>query len=214
MFHSMLIAFRLALGMVLVGGHALAAGPPSVNFQQQGTRLLVSGSLSVPVAPATAWAVLTDYERVPEFVPGMRVSRVIEKGDNTRVLEQQGEMLANNMRMLYLGTLRVVEEPMSRLSVQFLSGTFRNMQGQWIVQGESAPVTLAYQLDYDTGTPYPSPVMVGMLQQQVIHWVSSLAAEMERRPPPKPEPKAKAKPKPKPKVSNTSNTSKQRTTTQ
>ena len=214
MFHSVFIAFRLWLGITLFASHALAAGPPSVNFQQQGTRLLVSGSLSVPVAPETAWAVLTDYERVPEFVPGMRVSKIIEKGDNTRVLEQQGEILANNMRMLYLGTLRVVEEPISKLSVQFLSGTFRNMQGQWIIQGKSAPVTLAYQLDYDTGTPYPSPVMVGMLQQQVIHWVSSLAAEMERRPPPKPEPNAKAKSKPKPKVSNTSNTVKQRTTTQ
>lgn len=208
MFHSVFVAFRLVLGLAVFGGHALAANPPSVNFQQQGTRLLVSGSLSVAVAPATAWAVLTDYEHVPEFVPGMRVSRVIEKSDNTRILEQQGEMLANNMRMLYLGTLRVVEEPMSKLSVQFLSGTFRNMQGQWIVQGKSAPVTLAYQLDYDTGTPYPSPVMVGMLQQQVIHWVSSLAAEMERRPAPKPEPKAK----PKPKGGNASN--KQRTTSQ
>jgi ribosome-associated toxin RatA of RatAB toxin-antitoxin module len=218
MFHTAFIAFQLLLGMVLSGGYALAAtNPPSVNFQQQGTRLLVSGALSVPVAPATAWAVLTDYERVPEFVPGMRVSRIIEKSENTRVLEQQGEMLANNMRMLYLGTLRVVEEPSSKLSVQFLSGTFRNMQGQWTLQGNSAPVTLAYQLDYDTGTPYPSPVMVGMLQQQVIHWVTSLAAEMERRPPPKTEPKApepKAKAKPKPKTSNTSNTSKQRTTTQ
>jgi ribosome-associated toxin RatA of RatAB toxin-antitoxin module len=212
MFHSVFIAFRLALGMMLFGGHALAANPPSVKFQQQGTRLLVSGSLSVPVAPATAWAVLTDYEHVPQFVPGMRVSRIIEKTDNTRIIEQQGEMLANNMRMLYLGTLRVVEEPISKLSVQFLSGTFRNMQGQWIVQGESAPVTLAYQLDYDTGTPYPSPVMIGMLQQQVIHWVTSLAAEMERRPAPKPEPKAKAKSKTK--TSNTSNTSKQRTTSQ
>jgi ribosome-associated toxin RatA of RatAB toxin-antitoxin module len=193
MFRAALIAFQALLGMTLFAGDGMAASLPTVNFQQQGTRLLVSGELVVPVAAATAWAVLTDYERIPEFVPGMRVSRIIEKNDNTRVLEQQGEMLANNMRMLYLGTLRIVEEPSSRLHVQFLSGTFRNMQGEWTLKGKGDPVTLAYQLDYDTGTPYPSPVMVGMLQQQVIHWVSSLAAEMERRPPPKPESKPKAK---------------------
>jgi ribosome-associated toxin RatA of RatAB toxin-antitoxin module len=192
MFQAVPLAIRILLGMALVGGGlASAAPPPSVNFQLQGTRLLVSGELSVPVAPATAWAVLTDYEHVPEFVPGMRVSRIIEQNGNTRVLEQQGEMVANNMRMFYLGTLRVVEEPSSKLSIQFLSGTFQNMQGQWTVQGKRAPVTIGYQLNYDTGTPYPSPVMIGMLQQQVIHWVSSLAAEMERRPPPKPEPKNK-----------------------
>lgn len=192
MFQAALIVIRILLGMALVGGgQVMAAAPPAVNFQQQGTHLLVSGELTVPVSPATAWAVLTDYERVPEFVPGMRVSRVLEQSGNTRVVEQQGEMQANNMRMLFMGTLRITEEPTSRLSVQFLSGTFRNMQGQWTLQGKRAPVTLAYQLDFDAGTPYPSPVMVGMLQQQVVHWVSSLAAEMERRPPPKPEPRKK-----------------------
>jgi ribosome-associated toxin RatA of RatAB toxin-antitoxin module len=192
MFQAALIVIRILLGMALIGGgQVMAAAPPAVNFQQQGTHLLVSGELTVPVSPATAWAVLTDYERVPEFVPGMRVSRVLEQSGNTRVVEQQGEMQANNMRMLFMGTLRITEEPTSRLSVQFLSGTFRNMQGQWTLQGKRAPVTLAYQLDFDAGTPYPSPVMVGMLQQQVIHWVTSLAAEMERRPPPPPEPKKK-----------------------
>ena len=192
MFQAALIVIRILLGMALVGGgQVMAAAPPAVNFQQQGTHLLVSGELTVPVSPVTAWAVLTDYERVPEFVPGMRVSRVLEQSGNTRVVEQQGEMQANNMRMLFMGTLRITEEPTSRLSVQFLSGTFRNMQGQWTLQGKRAPVTLAYQLDFDAGTPYPSPVMVGMLQQQVVHWVTSLAAEMERRPPPKPEPRKK-----------------------
>jgi ribosome-associated toxin RatA of RatAB toxin-antitoxin module len=192
MFQAALIVTRILLGMALIGGgQVMAAAPPAVNFQQQGTHLLVSGELTVPVSPATAWAVLTDYERVPEFVPGMRVSRVLEQSGNTRLVEQQGEMQANNMRMLYMGTLRITEEPTSRLSVQFLSGTFRNMQGQWTLQGKRAPVTLAYQLDFDAGTPYPSPVMVGMLQQQVIHWVTSLAAEMERRPPPPPEPRKK-----------------------
>ena len=192
MFQAVPLVIRILLGMALLGGGlASAAPPPSVNFQQQGTRLLVSGEVNVPVAPATAWAVLTDYEHVPEFVPGMRVSRIIEQSGNTRVLEQQGEMMANNMRMFYLGTLRVVEEPSSKLSIQFLSGTFQNMQGEWTLQGKRAPVTIGYQLNYDTGTPYPSPIMIAMLQQQVIHWVSSLAAEMERRPPPKPEPRNK-----------------------
>ena len=150
MFQAALIVIRILLGMALVGGgQVMAAVPPAVNFQQQGTHLLVSGELTVPVSPATAWAVLTDYERVPEFVPGMRVSRVLEQSGNTRVVEQQGEMQANNMRMLFMGTLRITEEPTSRLSVQFLSGTFRNMQGQWTLQGKRAPVTLAYQLDFD-----------------------------------------------------------------
>lgn len=188
------VFIRMLLGMVFLGaGAAPAAALPGVNLSQQGSRLLVSGEVLVPVSPATAWEVLTDYERIPQFVPGMRISRVIQREGNTRVLEQQGEMQANNMRMLYFGTLKVTEEPSSRLTVQFLNGTFRNMQGQWLLEGKRAPVKLAYHLDYDTGTPYPSPMMAAMLQQQVVHWVSSLAAEMQRRPQPAANSKNKAK---------------------
>lgn len=175
--------FPVLLGALLLTPVPLAAAElPAVKVSQQGTRLLVSGEVQVPVTPATAWSVLTDYERIPQFVPGMKLSRVVERNGNVRVLQQQGEMQANNTRMLYFGTLRIVEEPPARLSVQFLDGTFRNMQGQWWLSGKRAPVKLGYQLDFDSGTPYPSPMMVVMLQQQVIHWVSSLAAEMERRP--------------------------------
>jgi ribosome-associated toxin RatA of RatAB toxin-antitoxin module len=182
-FRAFLAAARLLLGLTVVGaGQAFAADPPTVNFQQQGTHLLVSGEVLVPVSPATAWTVLTDYEGIPRFVPGVRVSRVIERSGNTHVVQQQGEMQANNMRMFYFGTIRFTEEPSSRLAVHFLDGTFRNMQGKWLLEGKRAPVKLAYHLDFDTGTPYPAPAMVMMLQQQVVHWVGSLAAEMERRP--------------------------------
>jgi len=188
------IAARFLLGISLGWtGMAAAADPITVNFQQQGTRLMASGELAVPVSAETAWEVLTDYERVPEFVPGMRISRVVERTGDICMVEQQGEMMANNLRMFYQGVLKIIKEPPDRLSVQFVSGTFRNMQGQWTVSGKNSPVKLGYQLELDTGTPYPSPIMVAMLQQQVTLWVSSLAAEMERRPPPKPEPKPKPK---------------------
>lgn len=194
MFQSAFVVSLVLLGLALIGGGgALAAAPPAIQAQQAGTRLLVSGAISVPVSPVIAWAVLTDYERIPEFVPGMRVSRVIESSGNTKVVEQQGEMQANNMRMLYFGNLRIVEEPSSRLSLQFVSGNFRGMQGQWVIEGKTSPVNLAYQLDFDAGTPYPSPVMAGMMQQQVLHWVVSLSAEMERRARLEPQPQPKSR---------------------
>jgi ribosome-associated toxin RatA of RatAB toxin-antitoxin module len=173
-----------ALALFTAG--VVAAAAPSINVQQQGTHLLVSGEVALAASAKTAWSVLTDYERVPEFVPGIRMSRVVATEAGGKVLEQQGEMLANNMRMFYQGTLRVVEQPPERIDVQFLSGTFANMQGQWVITGKRAPVKLAYRIDYDAMTPYPSPIMINMIQQQVALWVTSVAAEIERREPPAP----------------------------
>lgn len=185
---------RILSGIALIGAsHVMAAPTPEVNLHQEGTVFRVSGELTVPVKPATAWAVLTDYERVPEYVAGMRVSKLVEKTGHVRVVDQQGEVMANNMRMLYQGTARFVEEPSSKLSVEFLSGPLRNMQGQWTVSGKRAPVKLTYELVFNAGTPNPSPIMVGLLQQQVTHWVTSLATEMERQAAAEPQPKPRKK---------------------
>ncbi|MFO7543467.1 MAG: SRPBCC family protein [Thiobacillus sp.] len=187
---------RVLSGLALIGAsHAMAAAPPEVNLFQEGTVFRVAGELSVPVKPSIAWAVLTDYERVPEYVPGMQVSKLVEKTGHVRVVEQQGEVMANNMRMLYQGTARFVEEPSNKLSVEFLSGPLRNMQGEWAVRGKKSPVKLTYQLVFNAGTPNPSPVMIGLLQQQVKHWVTSLATEMERVAATEPKPKSRKKPR-------------------
>ncbi len=93
---------------------AAAADPVTVNFQQQGTHLIAWGELTVPVSAATAWEVLTDYEHVPEFVPGMRVSRVLEQTGNICMVDQQGEMMANNLRMFFQGVLKIIKESPDR----------------------------------------------------------------------------------------------------
>ncbi len=84
-------------------------------------------------------------------------------------------MLANNTRMFYQGTMCGSEE-LSRLTKSGSSSfpaLLSNMQGQWLITGKRAPVKLSYRLDYDAMTS-PSPVIVSMIQQQVLMWVSSL----------------------------------------
>jgi carbon monoxide dehydrogenase subunit G len=80
-------SFLLAAALWLVPLQQASAATTSIDV-----RVADDGEVSI-VATAviaadlrTAWRVLTDYERYPEFIPGVRESRVVTReGDTTRV---------------------------------------------------------------------------------------------------------------------------------
>jgi len=166
---------------ILLGGHALAAGPIQVQVRMDGPMLVVDGWLETAVDAPLAWSVLTDYEGFTRFVPGIRANRVVRREGPVRWIEQQGETLAMGLRMPYVGRMRVEEIPGQRIAILFLSGPFRDVRGEWRI-GEGRPLRLAYQMRMDLmKSPYPPALAGGIAEQQVRMWVDVFATEMERR---------------------------------
>lgn len=160
---------------------AVAAETPRMSIRQEGNLLIVQGSLQPAVDPATAWAVLTDYDSHDEFIPGIRLSRVLSSQERQKLVEQQGEVMAGSLRVPYGGTMRIDESPMEGVSIVFVSGLFKDVRGEWLL-GRKSPAKLTYEMRMDLlKTPYP-PGMANLLaEQQVRQWVTVFAAEMERR---------------------------------
>jgi ribosome-associated toxin RatA of RatAB toxin-antitoxin module len=158
-----------------------ASEAPAMSIRQEGNLLIVRGWLKADVDPAIAWAVLTDYEQHPRFVPGIRLSRIVSSSERQTLLEQQGEVLAGSLRVPYGGTMRIDESPMQGMTIVFLSGLFKDVRGEWQL-GREKPVKLSYEMRMDLQkTPYP-PMMANLLaEQQVKQWVAVFSAEMERR---------------------------------
>src|SRR3954469_12092383 len=50
----------------------------------------VLSSGEVNAAPASVWKILTNYERMPEFVPDLHSTKVLSRSGNRVVLEQYG----------------------------------------------------------------------------------------------------------------------------
>lgn len=164
----------------LAAGYADAA-ETHVSVRQEGMLLRVEGWLTTPVDVATAWSVLTDYSRFPDFVPGIRQNQVVEAKGNTKMVSQQGELAMGTLRMPYEGTMRIEEAPREGISIQFLSGLFKDVEGQWQV-GRSRPLKLTYRMQMDLmKTIIPAPLVSPMAEAQVRLWVTVFAQEMERR---------------------------------
>lgn len=175
-------ALALVTAAILASPAAMAADPAPalVRTQMSFSQITVEGSLSVPVSRAVAWQVLTDHEGFPGFVPGLQESRVIEVRGSEKIVAQRGEITAGP-RLRFEGSLRVEERPGEGVRIRFLSGPFKDSDGEWQLGGDR-PVSLTYRLRIDLNkSPMPAPMAGAVAEQQVRVWLAALAGEMERR---------------------------------
>ncbi len=183
---AMKTARYFALLFALLAGHlpAIAAMDTPLRVTQNGTQLSVEGWLETRATREIAWSVLTDYERFPEFVPGIRQNRIVETQGQVKILEQRGEVVAGIFRLLYDGTVRIEEIPEASLTILFLSGPFKDVRGEWRIepQEKKRPLRLVYRMNMDMmKSPFPPPLAPGIASQQVRTWVDVFGREMDNR---------------------------------
>jgi len=160
-----------------------SAADIQMQVRQDGSMLTVEGKLKVAVNPNAAWAVLTDYARYPEFVPGINSSRILEQRGNLKLIEQRGVINGGQIRMPFQGAIQVAEhkrddQPES-IMISFISGPLKDVQGEWNIQ-PAKPLELAYSMKLDLmKSPFPPPMAVTIIEQQVRTWVEAFANEMQ-----------------------------------
>jgi len=90
-----------------------AAGAQQVAIETngQGESITVTASAEMRVDPRTAWSVITDYDRLAEFIPYMRSSRVVRRASDHFIVEQTGEFGFLWFNQPVQARLAVVEVP-------------------------------------------------------------------------------------------------------
>jgi|GEM_PF-2711238 len=68
----------------------LANDEPQVKVIISGQQVTVDVEIMLPVTPQQAWAVWTDYENLPSFIPTLKESRVVTHQGNFYQLYQRG----------------------------------------------------------------------------------------------------------------------------
>lgn len=174
--------YGLRVLLLLCIAELAQASPTARVVVERGPSLTrVSGEVSVTAEVATAWSVLTGYERMSDFVPGLTVSRVLASDDGTRQIEQRGEIRSGNLRMVYGNLLRVRELPPHDLEVEFVQGTFRGTRGTWNLRPQRGALAIGYRLDLDPATLSPLMIASPVMPEQVRLWAEALGSEVERR---------------------------------
>jgi carbon monoxide dehydrogenase subunit G len=170
----------LALSALLAIEPARAADVAVHALRHDGA-LYVDASAEVDADLLQTWRVLTDYDHLAEFIPGMHVSRVLAREGDQIIVEQKGEA-----RLLFLAfpievKLAVVEFPHKRIVARAVAGNLREMAGTYLVGTNGNRVTLRYH-----GRMVPDfrvPPLIGtlVLRHTVEVQFGALVDEIARR---------------------------------
>jgi ribosome-associated toxin RatA of RatAB toxin-antitoxin module len=118
-------------------------------------------------APAQeCFAVLTDYERLPEWQGAVKAVRVLERDEQGRGSVVEYEVDAKVKTVTY--RLRQVYDEPQRLASEYLGGDFRDMSGEWRFMDLGDGRTRAeLDLNIDPGRFVPGPVR-GLIADAVM----------------------------------------------
>ena len=145
----------------------------------------VKASGFVHATPQEAWNVLTDYDRLGEFVPDLLSSRLVTRNAHEAVVEQRSEVRFLFVKHTIDLTVRITEQPFSTIDVALMGGDMQRYSGQWQLAPETRDGVQGTLISY-AGTMEPNffiPPLVGesIARANVRKMVTAVVQEIDRR---------------------------------
>lgn len=154
---------------------------PTVTVREDHDVYSVTARFLVPQAPAVALAVLTDYDRIPEFMPGVETSVVVERGPGRAVIEQEAvsRMMMFKKRVYLL--LEIVEGP-DTLQFRDRSGrSFARYEGEWRLCETERGTWVSYELTAQPVFDVPEFLLKRLLKRDSTQMIDGLRREISAR---------------------------------
>lgn len=171
----------LLFAMLFLAAASASAAAVTVRTAEDGDALLIEATIEVDADLRQVWGVLTDYDRLADFMPGMRASRVVARETGAAIVDQRGDM-----RFLFFDValdvrLRVDEEPYHRISSRAIGGNLKAFTAVYTLTASGGRSRLAYR-----GRLVPDffvPPLVGALalRARFEEQFGALAQEIIRR---------------------------------
>jgi hypothetical protein len=153
----------------------------AISVQHDGSVVAIHASAWLDADTATAWRVLTDYNRYTEFIPDLRLSRVVARHGATVRVEQSGDAALWLFKVPLEITFEIEETPPNSLQSRAVAGSLRALVSSYAL----TPAGPGMRLDY-AGRVAPGFVLFGPIEQaavehNVARQLQALADEIERQ---------------------------------
>ena len=174
------------------GAQALDQHPPQpdINVSMNRTKgyplFEVTAKMTVNADLARSWKVLTDYNRLAEFVPNLSRSQLNSSEGNEHIVTQNGFAKFLFIRQHIDLVLRVTEQPMQAIDIRLVSGNMREYQARWELQAQQPEDDGRTRISY-AGIIAPDfyvPTLFGaaLMKSDLRNMLNAVQAEIEKRP--------------------------------
>ncbi|KAL5068953.1 hypothetical protein RYX36_019840 [Vicia faba] len=160
----------------------------------------IESRISIDATLDSVWDILTDYERLPDFIPGLALSKLIQKAPSFARLLQIGEQnLAFGLKFDAKGVIDCYEKELETLpsgikrdiDFKMIEGDFQLFEGKWSISqlfssgSDESPVreistTLSYIVDVKPKMWLPVGLIEGRLCKEIKKNLISIRGEAQK----------------------------------
>jgi carbon monoxide dehydrogenase subunit G len=169
------------LALLLLATPCGADGPDVMIENAKGS-CRVRGSFLVSATVEIAWAVLTDYDHIGEYVRSIRASRMERQADGRSLLRQETVATALFMRRRVDVLLALQESPRARIAFHDeLKEDFDSYAGEWRITPGSAGTRVDYELAAEPRGVLARTFCRGAMRSGARELLEQVRTEMLRR---------------------------------
>ncbi|MEO0351209.1 MAG: SRPBCC family protein [Cyanobacteria bacterium P01_A01_bin.15] len=129
----------------------------------------IVAAVAIPCSLDQVWQVLTDYERLADFVPNLTSSRVLSRTGSGVQLEQIGAQCFLNFKFCARVLLEMTEVFHKEIGFSMVEGDFKTFMGKWSLQPALLGEQTATLLSYELLVQPPLAMPVHLIERHLCH---------------------------------------------
>lgn len=162
----------------------MAAENVSVQAEGRGAVISVEARARIAAPLSLIWDTLTDYERLSDFIPGMRSSRVIARRGSSAIVEQKGQAGFLIFNYPIDVVVESVELPPGVIEIHVLRGNLRQLNGRYLIEQDPSDAErylLRWQGTIEPALALPSIIAAPLVRASIREQFLGIVGEIERR---------------------------------
>jgi ribosome-associated toxin RatA of RatAB toxin-antitoxin module len=159
-------------------------GEVIIRSDESGHERRVWATILIDSPPWQIWNVLTDCNHTPEFIPNLKSCRVLQRGKDTQITEQQVKFSWFLPMITY--TYQSNYQKFKRIDFKKVSGDLKALEGSWVLEeiGDRQRTILTYSVFLDPGFFIPKWLVRRILRKdlpKVLLALRNRVSDLSRR---------------------------------
>jgi len=175
---ALTLTLFLTLSFVARADVALA----TLSVSRSGDKVIVLATAEVTADDATTWDVVTGYDRLPDFIPDMSASHILERNGSDALVQQSGRAGLGPFKQDFSVLWAVHEVPQQSVTAHAVAGDFTRFESAYRLPPDGPGHTrIEYSAVIEPKGGIPPLVGLFVMRSAIRAQFEALLAEIDRR---------------------------------
>ena len=174
---------RVTLILLLTLAQTVMAAPPEieVKVEKRDDTFYIDSAFEAPVAPRTAWRVLTDFDNMASILQNLTSSKVVSRSGNILQVKQEGVARFGIFSYSFTSEREVRLEPRKRILVHQTAGTTRHYDSEMEISPSDSGTRFRYHAEMAIDSTLGRLFGRSFIEHEIAEQFAAMTVEMERR---------------------------------